>query len=70
MNDFTVLMQIERQMQEQFHTDEEQRPVVVRRKRAYHSLRVQMSYTLRRLAAAIEPSQPASSPAPHHQGAR
>lgn len=70
MNDFTVLMQIERQMQEQFHTAPEQQPAVARRQRAYHTLRLQLSRSLRRLASAIEPVQPTPNPTPRHQAAR
>jgi len=71
MNDFIALMQIERQMQEQFQMeDDRQRPVAVERRRAIHAVRRGMSLMLRRLASAIEPGHPAAPAAPRHQAAR
>ena len=70
MNDFTVLMQIERQMQEQFHATEEKQQVALKRERFYDSLRLRLSTGLYRLASAIEPTRPASDPTPRQQLAR
>lgn len=62
MNNFTVLMQIEKQMQDQFHAVEEAEAVVINREQRMIALRLRMSSLLHTLAITVESSRPAATP--------